>query len=57
MALHTTLEAYCISLFELSNLAAIHAKQVTIKPKDMRLVQIIKGEEEMLNRPLELRPK
>ena len=54
MALHTAAEHYCIMLFELSNLAAIHAHQITIEPKDIRRVETIHGEMEMINRPLEV---
>ncbi|BGP09367.1 histone H3 [Rhodotorula toruloides] len=37
-------EAYLVSLFEDTNPAAIHAKRVTIQPKDMQLVRRIRGE-------------
>ena len=37
-ALQEASEAYLVRLFEDSNLCAIHAKRVTIKPKDMYLV-------------------
>ena len=37
-------EAYLIDLFEDTNLCAIHAKRVTILPKDMQLAQKIRGE-------------
>ena len=57
MALHCASEDYCITLFELSNLAAIHVKQVTLMPKDIRLVQTIRGEKSMLDRPMEVKPK
>ena len=57
MALHCASEDYCITLFELSNLAAIHAKRVTLMPKDIRLVQTIRGEKSMLDRPMEVKPK
>jgi len=36
-ALQESAEAFLVSLFEDSNLAAIHAKRVTIMPKDMIL--------------------
>lgn len=37
-------EAYLVCLFEDTNLAAIHAKRVTIMPKDMQLARKIRGE-------------
>ncbi|CAB9523506.1 Histone H3 [Seminavis robusta] len=37
-------EAYLIGLFEDTNLCAIHAKRVTIMPKDMQLARRIRGE-------------
>ncbi|KAK0486975.1 histone H3 [Armillaria luteobubalina] len=39
MALQEAAEAYLVSLFEDTNLAAIHAKRVTIQPKDMALAR------------------
>ena len=44
MALQEASEAYLISLFEDSNLCAIHAKQCTIMPKDIQLAWQIRGE-------------
>ena len=44
MALQEASEAYLTSLFEDSNLCAIHAKRVTIMPKDMQLARRIRGE-------------
>ena len=35
MALQEASEAYLVGLFEDTNLCAIHAKRVTIMPKDM----------------------
>ncbi len=43
-ALQEASEAYLIGLFEDTNLCAIHAKRVTITPKDMRLARRIRGE-------------
>ena len=43
-ALQEASEAYLICLFEDSNLCAIHAKWVTIMPKDIQLVRHIRGE-------------
>jgi histone H3 len=37
-------EAYLIGLFEDTNLCAIHAKRVTIMPKDIQLARRIRGE-------------
>jgi histone H3 len=39
LALQEALEAYIIGLFEDTNLCAIHAKRVTIMPKDMMLAR------------------
>ena len=43
-ALQEAAEAYIIRLFEDTNLCAIHAKQVTIMPKDIQLTRCIRGE-------------
>jgi histone H3 len=44
LALQEASEAYLISLFEDVNLCAIHAKRVTIQPKDLQLARRIRGE-------------
>ena len=44
LALQEATEAYLVSLFEDTNLCAIHAKRVTIMPKDMQLARRIRGE-------------
>jgi histone H3/H4 len=60
MALQEAAEAYLVSLFEVcchlssltladpvvqdTNLAAIHAKRVTIQPKDLALARRLRGE-------------
>ncbi|PPQ81095.1 hypothetical protein CVT25_014558 [Psilocybe cyanescens] len=44
LALQEAAEAYLVSLFEDTNLAAIHAKRVTIMPKDMYLARRIRGD-------------
>ncbi|KAF8803953.1 histone-fold-containing protein [Phlegmacium glaucopus] len=44
MALQEASEAYLVSLFEDMNLAAVHAKRVTIMPKDMFLARCLRGE-------------
>lgn len=43
-ALQEASEAYLVSLFEDTNLCAIHAHRVTIMPKDMQLARRIRGE-------------
>jgi histone H3 len=45
LALQEASEAYLVRLFEDTNVCAMHAKRVTIMPKDMRLAQRIRGEE------------
>ena len=37
-------EAYLARLFDDTNLCAIHAKRVTVMPKDMQLARRIRGE-------------
>merc|ERR1711973_992100 len=44
MALQEACEAYLAGLFEDTNLCAIHAKRVTIMPKDIQLARRIRGE-------------
>ncbi|KAL5720540.1 5-hydroxytryptamine receptor 4 [Ranunculus cassubicifolius] len=44
LALQEVAEAYLVGLFEDTNLCAIHAKRVTIMPKDMQLAKRIRGE-------------
>eukprot|EP00804_Cyclotella_cryptica_P030121 CCRYP_009539-RA/>CCRYP_009539-RA protein AED:0.35 eAED:0.35 QI:0/-1/0/1/-1/0/1/0/48 len=41
-------EVFSIGLFEDANLCAIHARRVTIMPKDMRLALQIRGESELM---------
>ena len=43
-ALHEAMEAYLVGLFEDTNLCTIHARRVTIIPKDMQLARRIWGE-------------
>lgn len=42
-ALQEAAEVYLIYLFEDANLCAMHAKRVTIMPRDMQLAQRIRG--------------
>ena len=44
LALQEAAEAYLIGLFEDTNLCALHAKRVTIMPKDIQLARRIRGE-------------
>lgn len=44
LALQEASEAYLVSLFEDANLCAIHARRVTIMPKDIQLSRRIRGE-------------
>lgn len=43
-ALQEAAEAYMVGMFEDTNLCAIHAKRVTIQPKDVQLARRIRGE-------------
>ncbi|KAL7716490.1 histone H3 [Entamoeba marina] len=43
-ALQEAAEAYLVGLFEDTNLCSLHAKRVTIMPKDMQLARRIRGE-------------
>ena len=44
LALQEVAEAYLVGLFEDTNLCAIHAKRITIMPKDIQLARHIRGE-------------
>lgn len=44
LALQESAEAYLVSLFEDTQLCAVHAKRVTIFPRDMQLALRIRGE-------------
>ena len=44
LALQEASEAYLVGLFQDTNECAIHAKRVTIMPKDMQLARRIRGE-------------
>ena len=47
-ALHEASEAFLIRLFEDTNLCAIHAKRVTIYPRDIALARRIRGDTRQL---------
>lgn len=42
-AMQEATEAYLVKLFENANLAAIHAKRVTVMPKDMQLAKRVQS--------------
>jgi histone H3 len=44
LVLQEASEAYLVGFYEDTNLCAIHAKHVTIMPKDMQLACRIRGE-------------
>lgn len=44
MALQEAAEAYIVGIFEDANWCAIHAKRVTVMPKDIQLSRRIRGE-------------
>jgi histone H3 len=44
LAMQEAVEAFSVGLFEDANLCAIHARRVTIMPKDMQLLLQIRGE-------------
>lgn len=44
LAIQQASEAYLVNLFEDTNLCALHAKRVTIMPKDIQLARRIRGE-------------
>lgn len=48
VALQEAAEAFLVGLFEDSNLCAIHAKRVTIMPKDIQLARRIRGSHYMI---------
>ena len=54
-ALQEAAEAYLVQLFVDTNLCAIHAKQVTILPKDMQLKRCIKGETALVGQRKEIK--
>lgn len=43
LALQEAAESHLIGLFEDSNLCCIHAKRITVMPKDMQLARRIRG--------------
>ena len=47
-ALQEAAEAYLVHLFEDANLCVIHAKRVTLMPRDIQLARRIRGSREAL---------
>ena len=45
-ALHEASEDYLVTLLEDANLLAIHAKHVTLQPRDIRLSRRIRGDKD-----------
>ena len=56
LALQEATESYIIEMLEFANLAAIHARRVTIQPKDMHLVQRLTKFTETFNKVNSLLP-
>ena len=48
LAIQESVEAFSVGLFEDVNLCAIHARRVTIMPKDMQLALQIRGESHLM---------
>ena len=44
MALQEVGEAFLVGLFEQANLCTIHAKRVSVMPKDIQLARQIRGD-------------
>ena len=45
-ALHEGAESYMISLLEDANLLAIHARRITVQPRDIQLARHIRGDKD-----------
>ena len=45
-AIHEGAESYMISLLEDANLLAIHARRITVQPRDIQLARCIRGEQD-----------
>eukprot|EP00804_Cyclotella_cryptica_P022278 CCRYP_018110-RB/>CCRYP_018110-RB protein AED:0.02 eAED:0.02 QI:0/-1/0/1/-1/0/1/0/148 len=48
LAIQESVEAFSVGLFEDANFYAIHARRVTIMPKDMQLALQIRGDSELM---------
>ena len=47
LALQEASEAYMVGMFEDTNLAALHAKRVTILPRDLALARRLRGDKDL----------
>ena len=47
LALQEASEAYMVGMFEDTNLAALHAKRVTILPRDLALARRLRGDRDL----------
>ena len=45
-ALHEALEDYLVTLLEDANLLALHAKHITLQPRDIQLARRIQGDKD-----------
>ena len=50
LAMQEYVEVFSVGLFEDANFCAIHARRVTIMPKDMQLALRIRGENQLMNK-------
>ena len=50
LAMQESVEAFSVGLFEDANLCAIHARRVTIMPKDMQLALQVRGNNPLMNK-------
>ncbi|KAJ1355246.1 centromeric DNA-binding histone H3-like protein cse4 [Parelaphostrongylus tenuis] len=55
LALQEATEVYLACLFDDTNLAAIHARRITIMPRDMQLVRRLRGENSTMSATSEVR--
>ena len=51
LTLQTVFEDYCVQLFSISQIAAIHGNRITVKPEDIQLVRLFRGDNINVNKP------
>jgi histone H3 len=56
LALQEASESYLVALFEDTNMCAIHAKRITIMPRDIQLARRIRGESRSMSFHIVQRP-